>query len=204
MKILFFTICLTLLAFSPAFSQDKTTGSVRGKVKTTSGDSISNVLVQARQDDKDVASAKTDGKGDFTISSLKPGVYTFVFTKQGLSEGTLTNVEVKSNTMLTLKRLTMSVDQGTLAVVRGSVFDSNGRSVQGAKVEIAKISGDSLKRIGEGYSSQSGEFVFRLSPDAARYRITVNIRGAETASKDIEINGAQIYSTAISLKAAKQ
>lgn len=206
MKILLLAICLSLFGCaSLAVAQDKTTGGVRGTVRMQSnGNKLTGVTVTAVQDEKEIASAKTDGKGDFTLAGLKHGVYTFVFAKTGLSQGTLTNVEVKANTILTLKRLNMEVDQGSLAVVRGSVFDPDGRGVRGARVEIAKISGNSVKKIGEGYSGEFGEFTFRLPPDAAQYRVTVSIKGAETAAKTLEINGAQIYNTAVSLRKSEK
>lgn len=191
---------LIIAAFSfSVFAQNKTTGGVRGKVRMTNGNSISGVRVEAQQDEKSIASTRTDSKGEFQLTGLKPGVYDLVFTKEGLSQGTLPRVEVKAGEISKLTRLVMAVDQGTLAVVRGSVFDANDRSVSGAKVEIFKISGGE-KRVSQIFSSQSGEFTFRLPPGKARYRIAVTIDGAERGSKEVAINGAQIYRVVVSLK----
>jgi hypothetical protein len=147
---------------------------------------------------------RTDGKGEFVLAGLKPGVYAFVFNKEGLSEGTLTNVEVKQGSIITLKRLIMGVDKGKLANVRGSVFDPGGRIVRGAKIEIFKVMGDGARKLGERYSDGAGEFTYRLSPEAATYRFTVSIEGAETTSKNLEINGAEVYRFAITLKPEKK
>lgn len=198
MKKLFLFLLIAAFSFS-AFAQNKTTGGVRGKVRMTNGDSISGVRVEAQQDEKPVASTRSDGKGEFQLAGLKPGVYDFIFTKDGLAQGTLPRVEIKAGEISKLTRLVMAIDQGTLAIIRGSVFDANGRSVYGAKIEVFKISGDG-KKVAQIFSSQSGEFTFRLSPAEARYRVAVTIDGAERGSQEIEINGAQIYRVAVSLK----
>ncbi|MBC7795693.1 MAG: carboxypeptidase regulatory-like domain-containing protein [Pyrinomonadaceae bacterium] len=193
-------LLLSLIISTFAFAQDKTSGGVKGKVRDTKGKTVSGVLVQAKQGDKEIASARTDGKGDFTIVGLKPETYNLVFTKSGLSEGTLSKVEVKPKTVVTLKRLVMSVDQGTLAIVRGSVFDQYDKSVYGAKVEISKVNGNESEKIAATTTGESGEFTFRLPPNAANYRVSVTIKGAQSATKTLEINGAQIYNIAVSLK----
>ncbi|MDQ4121086.1 MAG: carboxypeptidase-like regulatory domain-containing protein [Acidobacteriota bacterium] len=198
MKNLFLFLLIAAFSFA-AFAQDKTTGGVRGKVRITNGDSVSGVRVEAQQDEKAIASTRTDRKGEFHLAGLKPGVYNFVFTKEGLAQGTLPRVEVKAGEISKLTRLVMAVDQGTLAIVRGSVFDANGRSVYGAKIEIFKISGGE-KKVSQIFSSQSGEFIFRLPPAEARYRVAVTIEGAERGSQEIEVSGAQVYRVAISLK----
>jgi hypothetical protein len=196
-------LIVAALAFV-AVGQDKTTGGVKGNVRNTSGKSVAGVTIEARQEGKTVVTAQSNAKGDFALSNLKPGVYRFVFIKTGLSEGVSQNIEVKAGNVVTLKKLVMGVDAGTLAIVRGSVFDVNGRSVKGAKIEIAKISGDGTKRISETYSNDGGEFGFRLQPDNARYRLTVSIKGAETAAKDLDIDGgAQVYRTVVTLKSNK-
>lgn len=193
---LFFLIA----AFSMCiFAQDKTTGGVRGKVRLTDGKTLAGVAIEVRQSEKPVAVTKTDNKGDFQLVGLKPGVYNLIFTKEGLSQGTLPRVEVKAGEVLKLTKLVMGVDQGALAILRGSIFDANGRSVYGAKVEVFKISGDS-KKVAQIFSSESGEFIFRLPPAEARYRVSVTIDGAERGSQEIEVNGAQVYRVAVSLK----
>jgi hypothetical protein len=199
MRNLFLLFLIALFSFS-SFAQNKNTGGIRGEVRMPNGNSISGVLVQAQQDEKEIATAKTDRKGEFQLVGLKPGIYDFIFTKDGLSQGTLTRIEIKAGEISKLTRLVMAVDQGRLAIVRGSVFDANGHSIYGAKVEIFKISGGAEKKLSQIFSSQSGEFTFRLQPEEARYRVAVTIDGAERGSKELEINGAQIYQVAVSLK----
>jgi hypothetical protein len=198
MKNLFLLLLIAAFSFS-ASAQNKTTGGVRGKVRLTNGNSISGARVEAQQDEKSIASTRTDRKGEFQLDGLKPGIYDFVFIKEGLAQGTLPRVEVKAGEVSRLTKLVMATDQGTLAIVRGSVFDANGRSVYGAKIEIFKISGGE-KKVSQIFSSQSGEFTFRLPPAEARYRVAATIDGAERSSQELEINGAQVYRVAVSLK----
>jgi uncharacterized GH25 family protein len=206
MRNLILPIFFTLILAFTAITQDKTTGGAKGKVRNPKGDAIEGVLVQVQQNEKDVATAKTDRKGEFIMVGLKPGTYDFVFTKSGWSEGTLRGVKIEAQTMINLgNRLILKVDEGTIAVIRGSVFDPDGRSVRGAKVEIFRVSGNGeTKKLDEDYTSQSGEFVFRMPPNAAKYRFTVTIKGAEPASKDLNVDGAEIYRVAISLKPSQK
>ncbi len=98
----------------------------------------------------------------------------------------------------------MKIDEGTLALVKGSVFDERGRSFRGARVELSLVQPDgTLKKMGGRVSSQEvGSFQFRLTPEAARYRVTVRADGMQTATQDLEIDGAAVYRVALTLVAA--
>jgi len=41
--------------------------------------------------------------------------------------------------------------------------------------------------------------VFRLSPDLAKYRVSVKPAGADPIVKDVDIDGAAVYRVALSL-----
>ena len=199
-----FSVAIFLLVLSSAvFAQD--TGSVKGKVRTTKGEGIAGVTITARQKGEDVTSTTTDAKGNFVISSLKAGIYNLAFSKNGYGSGVLYNVEVKKKKENDLgDRLILSLDQGTLTIIKGSVFNQDGVSIFGAKVEVAKINGDgSVKKVGSGYTSESGEFTFRFPQGNAKYRVTATAKGA-TASKEIEVDSAAIYRLAITLNLSKQ
>ena len=180
-------------------------GGVRGKVRTTKGDGIACANVIARQNGADVKTAKSDGDGKFVLEGLKPGIYNIVFDKNGYASGVKYNVEIKKNKTNDLgDRLILVVDQGTQVIVKGSVFNQDGRSVGGAKVEIERILSDgSTKKVGSGYTNISGEFTFRFPEGAEKYRITAALKDA-TASKDLEVTSAAIYRLAISLKTSKE
>ncbi|HEY0543837.1 MAG TPA: carboxypeptidase-like regulatory domain-containing protein [Pyrinomonadaceae bacterium] len=192
---------LIILAAAAAFAQDRATGGIKGKAKVVSG-SPAGISVVVRQGEREAARTETDSKGAFILSGLAPGIYSIVLSKAGFSTGTLSNVEVKAGKVRELSdKLVLTIDEGSLAFLRGSVFDPIGRSVPGARVELARLEADgTAKKLDGRLTNESGQFVFRLTPDAAKYRVTVKMDGAETVSKDVEIDGAAVYRIALSLK----
>lgn len=183
-------------------AQDKTTGSIKGKVRVETG-KPSEIAVIVRQGEREVTQSVTNAKGEFMVSSLQPGIYSVTFRKPGLSVGTIKNVEVRAGKVRSLSdRLVLTIDEGSIAFLRGSVFDPNGRSVARARVELVRVEADgSLKKIGEPrLTTETGQFVFRLPPDKARYRVTVKIEGAQDATKEVEIDDAVVYRVALTLE----
>jgi hypothetical protein len=198
-KKVFVSLFLLLLTASFVYSQEKTTGSIKGKVKVEVG-SPSGVKVAIRQGEREVSSVTTDKGGDFTANRLPPGIYGLTFRKPGLSIGTMENIEVKAGKSRSVgDGIFLSIDEGSIAFVRGSVFNAADRSVQNAKVELLKVGSDgSTKKIDSRLTTETGSFAFRLSPDVAKYRVTVKVDGTEV-SKDVEIDGAAVYRVALSL-----
>jgi hypothetical protein len=196
-------IFIILLAALAAGAQGKTTGSIKGKVRVEAGNA-SDVAVTVRQDEREIMKTATNAKGEFTINGLQPGLYAVTFRKPGLSVGTIKNVEVRAGKVRSLSdRLILTIDEGSIAKIRGSVFSADGRSVPGARVEIARIEqGGNLKKIDDRVTTETGVFVFRLAPERAKYRITVKANGAETTTKDIEVDDAVVYSVAVTLQPA--
>ncbi len=193
---------LTLMSLaSPAFGQKQTTGNLKGRVRVDSGATANGVTVIARQGETEAARSVTNNKGEFEIKGLAPGIYALTFRKPGLSVGTMEKVEVRAGKTRSLSdRLFLPVDEGSIAFIRGSVFNADGRIVTGAQVELARVMPDGeLKKLDGRITNFSGSFAFRLTPEAARYRITAKLDGMETAFKDIEIEGAQVYRVALSL-----
>lgn len=197
------SLIIFLLLFSSIFVAAQT-GSVIGKVRNTKGKSLEGVIVDARQDGKSMKTTETDSKGKFQISGLEPGRYTLVFDKAGFSTGALTNVEVRAKKKNNLgSRLILKVDQGTLVIVEASVFNQNGFSLQGAKVVIEEVSSDgTTKKVGSGYSSRDGDVVFRFPEKPTTYRVTASVKDI-SATKDVEVNEAAMYRTAITLDLTK-
>jgi hypothetical protein len=201
-----FVLVILLLAVSVSVALAQETGGVKGKVRTTKGEGIAGVSVTARQNSEDVKSATSDNKGNFELEGLKAGLYNIVFSKNGYSSGLMYNVEVKQKKTNNLgDRLVLTIDQGTQVIIKGTVFDQDGRSVAGAKVEIEKILSDgSTKKIGSGFTSYGGaptargEFTFKFSEGAAKFRVTASAGGA-SASKEVEVSNAAIYRLAIIL-----
>ncbi len=199
-SLLFFVI----FAFSSIVAFAQETG-VKGKVRTPKGDGIGGATVTVRQKALDVKSVKTGGDGKFVLNGLEPGIYNIVFDKNGYSSAIKYNVEVKRKKINDLgERLILLVDQGTQVIVKGSVFNQDGRSVGGARVEVERISGDgTTKKIGSGYTNISGEFTFRFSEGASKFRITATTKDA-AVSKELEVTSAAIYRLALTLNINKE
>ena len=195
-------ILMSLLAFGVAAAQKtKTTGSIKGKVKTESG-SAEGVRVTARQGERDVMSATTDRKGQFEVAGLAPGRYNITFRKPGLSVAEIKDFEVVAGKSRSLGGdLVLPVDEGSLVFIKGSVFNEAGMSLRGAQIELARIEADGdTKKIDGRISTRSGDFAFRLPAQTARYRVTAKMDGMAAASKDVEVDGAAVYRVALSLK----
>jgi hypothetical protein len=184
-------------------AQDRSTGGIKGKVRVETG-SPSGVSVLVSQGDREVAHAATDRGGDFNVQNLAPGVYGLTFRKPGLSVSTIDKCEVQAGKMRSLNALYLSVDEGSITFIKGSVFDELGRSLPNARVELARILDDgSLKKVDGRVTNETGSFAFRLTPDRAKYRVTAKADHRQTASKDVEVESAVVYRVAISLAVAK-
>jgi hypothetical protein len=199
MKTTFATALLLVLSVA-CLAQDKTTAAIKGKVRVEQG-SPSGVSVILFQGEQEVTRTATDKKGEFTISRVNPGLYTVTFRKPGLAVGSIPNLDLKAGQKRVLHDLVLGIDDGSIAFLRGSVFTESGRSVPGARVELARIvSENSVQKIDARVTGETGEFVFRLSPETAKYRVTVKAAGVEPVSKDVEVDSAAVYRVALTLK----
>jgi carboxypeptidase family protein len=195
-----FVIAVVLAAAAGSLAQNKSVGAIKGKVRVETG-TPSGVTVVVRRGETEVTRATTDKNGEFLVSSLAPGKYGLTFRKTGLSIGTIEDVEVKAGKTRSLgDRLILTIDEGSIAFLSGSVFNADGRSVPNAKVELARILDDgSVKKIDGRITTETGSFKFRLSPEAAKYRVSVKSDRGEMISKDVDIDGAAVYRVALSL-----
>ena len=190
-----------LLSVTVALSaQDKTTGTIKGKVRVESG-TPGGVAVVLREGEREVGRVLTNKNGDFVISRVKPGQYGLTFRKPGLSIGTIEAVEVKAGKTRSLgDRLILTIDEGSIAFIRGSVFGPDGRSASRVKVELLRVLDDgSTKKLDSRLTNETGSFVFRLTPETAKYRVSAHVSKGEPITKDIEVDGAAVYRVALSL-----
>ena len=194
-------VLVGMLLAGNALAQDRSTGGIKGKVRVETG-KPSGVSVVARQGEREVARVLTDAKGEFVISRLPPGLYGVTLRKAGLSVGTIESVEVKARETRSLgDHLVLTIDEGSIAFIRGSVFNHDGRSAANVRIELAKIEADgTVRKIDGRVSNEIGAFVFRLTPEPGKYRVTAKPGGAEPISKDVEVDGAAVYRVALSLK----
>ena len=179
--------------------QDKTMGAIKGKVRVETG-TPGGVTVVVRRGETEVTRSMTDKGGEFLVSRLTPGMYGLTFRKPGLSIGSIEDVEVKAGKTRSLgDRLILTIDEGSIAFLSGSVFNADGRSIPNAKVELSLILEDgSTKKIDGRITTETGSFKFRLGPEPAKYRVSVKTNG-EPVTKDVEIDGAAVYRVALSL-----
>src|SRR5687767_311465 len=195
-----FVSAIMLLAAGISVAQDKSFGTIKGKVRVETG-TPAGVTVVVRRGQTEVTRVQTEKGSDFKVGRLNPGIYGLTFRKAGLSIGTIEEVEVKAGKTRSLgDRLVLTVDEGSLAFLSGSVFSADGRSVPNAKVELARVLEDgSAKKIDGRLTTETGSFKFRLSPDAAKYRVSVKPDGAEPVSTDVQVDGAAVYRVALNL-----
>jgi hypothetical protein len=192
-------VLLLCLAFLTVAAAAQSTGGVKGKVRTTKGSGIPSATVTARKKGVDVKTTKANSSGDFVLDGLETGRYNVVFEAPGYSSGVLYNVEVSKNKTSDLgDRLILTPDQGNQIIVKGSVFDKQGFSVPGAKIEIERVNADgSVRTLGNTFTSSDGEFTFRPQ-SAAKIRVTATYKGV-TGTKDIDVDEPAIYRLAINL-----
>lgn len=199
-------LSFVILFAGGALAQDRAnaSGGIKGKVRVEAGHP-GGVAIVVRQGEREVTRGLTDKKGEFNISRLAPGTYGVTFRKTGLSIGTIENIDVKAGKTRSLgDHLVLSIDEGSIAFIRGSVFNKDDRSVPNVKIELGRIEGDgSVKKIDGRVTNEIGAFVFRLSPETAKYRITAKPSGGDAVSKDVDIDGAAVYRIALSVNSPK-
>jgi len=200
LKSLYIALFAVLVAGN-VFAQDKTTGGLKGKVRVESGNPAG-VSVVLRQGEVEVARGLTSKSGDFELRGLKPGRYGLTLKKAGLSVGTIENIEVKAGKPRSLgDHLILTIDEGSIAFIRGSVFNEAGRSVPNVKIQLARVEADgSVKKIDGRVTNETGSFVFRLAPEDGKYRITAEPRDGEPVSRDVDVDGAAVYRIALTVK----
>lgn len=206
------TFVLTL--FAPAAAQKRskkqqqepTTGAIAGRVKVAPGATPGGVAVTVRRGDEEVGRSETNAKGEFEVQGLEPGTYGLTLRKAGLEVGRMEDVQVRAGKTVSLKdKLYLPIDDGSIAHIRGSVFDASGRSRNAVKVELARVEADgTLRKLDSRVSNVAGQFAFKLTPERARYRLTAKSDGAEPATEEVNIDGAAIYRVALSLNPAKK
>ena len=192
-------LILVAAGVSVAQNKDKSFGAIKGKVRVETG-TPGGVTVVVRRGETEVTRSTTDKGGEFLVSRLMPGIYGLTFRKTGLSIGTIEDVEVKAGKTRSLgDRLILTIDEGSIAFLSGSVFNADGRSVANAKVELSRILEDgTTKKIDGRITTETGSFKFRLGPEPAKYRVSVKTDGPPV-TKDVEIDGAAVYRVALSL-----
>ncbi len=180
--------------------QDQNTATIKGKIGVEKGPPAG-VAVMVMQGEHEVAQTISDKSGNFQIKRLPPGTYSVKFRKAGFAVGTIDNVTLKARDTRTFKSLILTVDEGSIVFIRGSVFTEGGHSVPGVRVELVKvINENSILKLDSRITGETGEFVFRLPPDPAKYRLILKADGAEPSAKDVDVESAAVYRVALTYK----
>jgi len=93
--------------------------------------------------------------------------------------------------------------QTNFCLVKGTVFNPEGRPVPGAKVVIVRVDilpkqqKESLK---QAVSDRLGEFAFRMNVGPAKFRVTVEAPGFAKQEKEIEVVGDERTDISVVLK----
>jgi carboxypeptidase family protein len=200
MKSIVLSIFLLAAMSLTCAAQDKSTAAIKGKISVERG-SPAGVGVLLLQGEQEIAHTATDKKGSFTLSRIVPGTYSVKFRKPGLAVGTIDDVLLKAGQTRTFKDLMLKIDEGSITFIRGSVFSEDGHSVPGVRVDLARIVNEnSVQKMDSRITGETGEFVFRLPPDAGKYRLVLKADGVEPSSKDVEVEMAAIYRVALTYK----
>lgn len=189
-----FAIALSLTASA------QETGGAKGKVRNLNDQGIAEATISARQKGVDLKTVKSDAKGNFQIDGLEPGLYNLAFEARGYSAAVQYNVEIKKGKIRDLgDRLILMVDRGSRVIVRGTVFFKDGFLAPGAKVVAERVNADgSTRRLGETGSNAEGEFSISQPEGAAKIRFTATFKDGK-AVKEVEVDSAMVYRTAIKL-----
>ncbi len=79
-------------------------------------------------------------------------------------------------------------------MIAGTVFRDTGLSLPGAEITITPLPAGEQKtkvRPVKVVSDARGEFVVRVPPGPARYRVAASARGYQTAERTVEIQGEE-------------
>lgn len=207
LRIIFSLLIVAALCVGSAWAQDKNllNATLKGKVRDDNGKSLSGVTVVLRQGETEIKTLTSDKNGEFTFENIKPGTYGLTLRKAKLTTATLEDIVLKAGDKVNLPdKLTMTINEGELALLRGSVFTAEGRSAAGIRVELQRVNADgSVKKLDDRVTGQYGMFAFRLPPDVGQYRVIAKIAG-NPASETVNIDGAAIYRVAIQLPGGKK
>jgi Carboxypeptidase regulatory-like domain len=200
-RVIYLTTAIAILCVA-VFSQ---TGSAKGKLKAPNGKGIADASVTAFLDGTEVQNVVTNEKGEFLILDLKEGIYSFVFEKTGFNSGSLKRMQILSGQVRNLGDLGLRItDNRTYVILRASVLDQDGRSVQGAKVEISRVDGNNYKTLRTLYTNEAGEVAERFPEQTTTFRLTAYFPKTSPVSEEIKIEGAGMYHKVLRVKLEKK
>lgn len=213
MKKIFVSLFVVLITFAAplAFGQGK--GTLKGKVEDEKGKPIAGAEVRIMSTrDRSLKETKTDASGNYSFE-VEAGTYTVNFDADGYTGGPhreMQQVEEGKETKVSTIQLPKAK---RTSLVRGAVFDAEGRSLGGARVKLVRIrteedekeSKKKFTSLSRDYVTNSrGEFAFRLPPIQARYRVTATLDGYKPQTKEVNVSENEAVPLAFSLEVLKK
>ncbi len=204
-------ILLALLAI-PLLAVYAAGGVIEGKITDPKGAAISGATVTVTDEaNNQIATALSDGKGQYKIAGLPPGDYTVVISAPGFGEARKEGVKVTDAATVPLDikleiaslEASVSVTAGQLKPNTDSVYQSlrlQTRSDQDF-VSYATVNNLVLKRDGATFTLKSGEVYF-LAPVQGRYTGGVFIGEGEfniQPPTEVEQNSLKVFTNEPSL-----
>jgi len=188
------------------------TGTLKGKIEDEKGKPIAGAEVRIMSSrDRSVSETKTDAGGAYSFE-VPADEYTISFQAEGYQESSLQDMQqVEEGKETRVKTIRLPKATHT-SLIRGTVFDSQGRSISGARIKLVRIPTDDeqkdkkhFKGLSRDYISNAhGEFAFRLPSARARYRITAAAPGYRPDTKDIDVNESEAVPVAMTLLPLKK
>jgi len=195
-----------------AIGVQQKTGTLKGKIEDEKGKPIAGATVRIMSSrDRAVSETKTDAGGTYSFE-VTADEYTISFQAEGYQEGSLQDMQqVEEGKETRVKTIKLPKATHT-SLIRGTVFDFQGRSISGARIKLVRIpteeeqkEGKHVKGLSRDYVSNiHGEFAFRLPSARARYRITAAAPGFRPDTKEVDVNESEAVPVAMTLLPIKK
>jgi hypothetical protein len=188
------------------------TGTLKGKIENEKGKPIAGAEVRAMSPrTRNIHETTSDDSGVYSFE-LDPDDYVVSFDAEGFQGGNLRQMQqVEAGKQTEVKTIRL-VKARRSSLVRGAVFDSEGRSLAGARVKLVRIrteeeekEGKRIESLSRDYITNSrGEFAFRLPSLRARYRLTATLDGYKPDTKEVSVNENEAVPVAFSLERTRK
>ncbi|HKF54936.1 MAG TPA: carboxypeptidase-like regulatory domain-containing protein, partial [Blastocatellia bacterium] len=137
-KLIVIFVVVAFCAIAAVGVQQKT-GTLKGKIEDEKGKPIAGATVRIMSSrDRSVSETKTDAGGAYSFE-VKADEYTVSFEAQGYQEGSLQDMQqVEESKETRVKTIRLPKATHT-SLIRGTVFDFQGRSISGARIKLVRI-----------------------------------------------------------------
>jgi hypothetical protein len=206
---LFLLLGILLMVNMPAWSQDVTTGRIRGTVTDTSGAVIPDAAITVRSElTNRVVQLKTDANGQYDAVSLLPSTYSITYEKVGFKTLIRSGIRLETSGVIGLNVTleigsvaTKLVVQGLAPLVQTETAAQNKVFGESGIMELPNLSGNNgamLTLIPGASAGMSGQRAG--GDDAANGEISIS--GSYSNSQDWLLDGTFNKSTSVQIQEA--